>query len=221
MADEQGIETGTVETTTGGDTGETQVEQEREERSGEPTLEALQAELANAQSALKRVNAESAKRRKLLEAHEAAETKRKEAELSEVEKAQAAAKEWEEKHQALTAKLNAAQMRQAFYDEADAQKLSFVNPQAKKDAFTLADTSGVATGEGVMTGMPEAVKVLAKSHPHLFGTAQIVAKDINARDTGGGHGKATEAEMAEYAANAGIDVRYLNPELVALAIHRG
>ena len=218
MADEQGIETGTVETTTGGDTGETQVEQEQEERSGDPTLEALQAELANAQAALKRVNAESAKRRKLLEAHEAAETKRKEAELSEVEKAQAAAKEWEEKHQALTAKLNVAQMRQAFYDEADAQKLSFVNPQAKKDAFTLADVTGVATDEGVMTGMPEAVKALAKSHPHLFGTVQA-PKDINARDTGGGHGKATEAEMAEYAANAGIDVRYLNPELVALAIH--
>ena len=75
----------------------------------DPILEALQTELTTTQAALKRVNAESAKRRKQLEAHEVAETKRKEAELSEVEKAQKAAQEWEEKHKSLTAKLDAAQ----------------------------------------------------------------------------------------------------------------
>jgi len=187
-------------------------------QSGDSTREALQAELDNAKAALKRVNAESAKRRKQLETFDIAEKKRKEAELSEVEKAQAQAKDWKSKFELLTSEFNVAQMRAAFYDEADEQKLSFVNAQAKRDAFTLSDLSGVVTDEGEMTGMVEAVKALTKSHPHLFGTAQT-SKDINALDTGKGKGKATEAEMIEYAANAGIDVQYLNPEMVALAIH--
>lgn len=217
MADEQGTETVTVETTAEGSVGETQAEQEQQEQSGEPTLEALQAELVNAQAALKRVNAESAKRRKQLEAHEKAEAEREKAKLSEVEKAQKLAQEWEEKHGALTAKLNAAHLRQAFYDKADVQKLSFVNAQAKKDAYTLADTSGVVTDEGEMTGMPEAVKALVKSHPHLFGTAQVAA-NVNATDTGEGPGKATEAQLIEYAARMGIDKQYLDPALVAQAM---
>ena len=217
MADEQ--EQGTVETTTEQAAGETQAEQQEQQReeSGEPTLEALQAELANAQRALKRVNAESVQRRKQLEAHEAAEAKRKEAELSEVERAQAAAKDWENKHALLTAELDAARMRQAFYDEADVQKLSFVNAQAKRDAFALSDLSSVVMDEDEMTGMPEAVKVLVKSHPHLFGTVQAAA-DINARTTGKGPGKATEDQLIEYAARMGIDKKYLDPALVAQAM---
>lgn len=197
--------------------GETPPEQEQQEQSGEPTREALQADLANAQAALKRVNAESAKRRKLLEAHEKAKAEREKAELSEVEKAQVQAKEWEDKHKTLTAELDAARMRQAFYDEADVQKLAFANAQAKKDAFTLADTSGVVTDEGELTGMDAAVKALTKSHPHLFGTAQL-PKDINARDTGSGKGKATEDQLIEYSARMGIDKKYLDPVLVAQAM---
>lgn len=200
---------------TGGET--PPVQQGPKVPSGEPTREALQTELATAQAALKRVNAESAKRRKQLEAHDKAEAEREKAKLSEVEKAQKAAQEWEEKHNTLTAKLNAAHLRQAFYDEADVQKLSFVNAQAKKDAFTLADTSNVVTNEDEMTGIPEAVKMLTKSHPHLFGVAQL-PKDINARDTGGGKGKATESQLIEYAARMGIDVKYLDPTLVARAM---
>lgn len=220
MAGEQGAETGTVETTT------EQVETTTEhtdsgtlsvEQSGEPTREALQADLANAQAALKRVNAESAKRRKQLEAHDKAEAEREKAKLSEVEKATATAKEWEEKHAALTAELSASQMRQAFYDETDVQKLLFVNAQAKKDAYTLSDTSGVVTDEDGMTGMAETVKALTKSHPHLFGTAQL-PKDINAQDAGGGKGKATEAQMLEFSANSGVDAKYLDPALVAQAM---
>jgi len=214
MADEQE----TVETTTEQAAGETQAgEQQQQEQSGDPTLEALQVELANAQAALKRVNAESAKRRKQLEKHEADKAEREKAELSEVEKAQGLAKEWETKHEALTAKLSAAQMRQAFYDEADTQKLAFVNAQAKKDAYTLADTSSVVTDEGEMTGMDAAVKALTKSHPHLFGTAQAAA-NVNATDTGGGAGKATEDQLIEYAARMGIDKKYLDPALVAQAM---
>ena len=216
MADEQ--EQGTVETTTEDTASEAQAEQEQQrEESGEPTLEVLQAELTNARAALKRVNAESAKRRKQLEAHEKAKADREAAELSEVEKAQAAAQDWENKHALLTAELDAARMRQAFYDEADVQKLSFVNAQAKRDAFALSDLSSVVMDEDEMTGMPEAVKVLVKSHPHLFGTVQAAA-DINARTTGKGRGKATEDQLIEYAARMGIDKKYLDPALVARAM---
>jgi len=218
MPEEQGqVETTTeqVETTTEQSTSETQVEQEQ---LGEPTLEALQAELAGAKTALKRVNAESAKRRKQLEAHEKAKAEREKAELSEVEKAQKEAQDWESKFDTLTAELDTARMRAAFYDEVDVQKLTFPNAQAKKDAFALSDLSSVVMDEDEMTGMPEAVKALTKSHPHLFSAAQAAA-NINAADTGKGLGKATEAEMIEYAVNAGIDVKYLNPGLVALAMH--
>jgi len=183
MADEQGaVETTTeqVETTTEHtDSGTLEVQVQ----SGEPTVEALQAELSTAQSALKRVNAESAKRRKQLEAHAAEKAKRERAELSEVEKAQATAEEWEGKFDTLTSELNVAQMRAAFYDEADEQKLVFANPQAKRDAFTLSDLSDVVMDEDGMTGMPEAIKALVKSHPHLFGVAQS-PKDISAIVTG-------------------------------------
>ena len=216
----EGQEQGMVETTTEQTTGETQVEQEQqEERSGEPTVEALQAQLAEAQAAIKRVNAESAGRRKQLATYEAAEAKRQEAELSDVERAQAKAQEWEGKFELLTSELNVAQMRAAFYDEADEQKLSFANPQAKRDAFTLSDLSSVTMDEDEMAGMPEAVKALVKSHPHLFGTAQP-PKDINAQDTGGGLGKATEDQLTEYAARMGIDVKYLDPTLVAQAVQQ-
>lgn len=217
MAEGQGTEQEQVETTTEQAASETQAEQKQQEQSGEPTLEALQAELESAKTALKRVNAESAKRRKQLEAHEKAKVEREKAELSEVEKAQATAKEWEGKFELLTSELNVAQMRAAFYDEIDTQKLTFPNAQAKRDAFTLADLSNVATDENGMTGIPEAVKALTKSHPHLFGTA-LLPKDINARDTGKGLGKATEAQMIEYAARMGIDVKYLDPTLVAQAM---
>jgi len=215
----EGQEQGTVETTTEDTAGETQAgEQEQQrEQSGEPTREALQAELENARAALKRVNAESAKRRKQLEAHETAEAKRKEAELSEVEKAQAAAQGWESKFDTLTAELDTARMRAAFYDEVDVQKLTFPNAQAKKDAFALSDLSGVAMDEDEMTGMKEAVKALTKSHPHLFAAPQTAA-NINAADTGKGRGKATEDQLIEFAARMGLDKDTLDPVLVAQAI---
>jgi hypothetical protein len=182
----------------------------------QPTLESIQADLVAARTALKKVNAESASRRKKLAAFEEAEEKRQAAQLSETEKAQKAAQEWEDKHIALTAKLGTAQMRQAFYEEADEQKLAFVNPQAKRDAFALSDLTAVTMGEDE-TGMKEAVEALTKSHPHLFGTAAAAA-NINADDTGEGPGEATEAQLIEFAARLGLAVDTLDPVLVAQAM---
>jgi len=61
------------------------------------TVESLQAELDKVQKALKETNAESAARRKKLEALEKAEAERKQAEMSEVEKLQAQLKEASDK----------------------------------------------------------------------------------------------------------------------------
>ena len=103
---------------------------EKQPLTGDPS-EDLQATLDETRAALKRANAESAQRRKRLAALEKAETERAAARLSETEKAQKEAEEWEGKYNALHTELHAAQVRAAFYDEADAQKLLFVNAQAK------------------------------------------------------------------------------------------
>jgi hypothetical protein len=59
--------------------------------------EDVKAELAKVQAALKEANNEAAKRRKALEAYEAAEAKRKEAEMTELQKANAKLAEYEAK----------------------------------------------------------------------------------------------------------------------------
>ena len=186
-------------------------------KSETPTVESLATDLAEAKAALKRANAESAQRRKKLSAFEKAEEERKVAQLSETEKAQKAAQDWESKFDQLSSELDTARMRAKFYDEVDVQKLAFVNAQAKRDAFALSDLSGVAMDDDELTGMDAAVKALVKSHPHLFGTAQT-AVDINATTTGGGKGKATEDQMIEFAARMGVDVKHLDPALVAQAM---
>ena len=181
----------------------------------QPTIEELQAELTSTAAALRKANAEAAQRRKALTAFEEAEAKRKEAELSEVEKAQKATQEWENKYSALSAEMKAAQMRSAFYEEIDAQKLTFPNSQAKKDAFALSDLSGVVMGDTGPEGMADAVKALTKSHPHLFAAPQSAA-NINALDAGGSAGaEPTDAEVAEFCAVMGLDPRYVDKSTLA------
>lgn len=215
MADEARVETTATEDAAS-ETQAAEGEEQQTEQSGEPTNEALLAQLADAQAALKRANAESASRRKKLAKLEKDESDREAAQLSEVEKAQKSAQEWEDKHVALTAELDAARMRQSFYEEADAQKLAFVNAQAKRDAFSLSDLSGVVVDDGTLTGMDDAVKALVKSHPHLFGV--VVLPDTNATATGPGASEATEDELIEFAARMGLNVANLDPALVAQAM---
>ena len=181
----------------------------------QPTIEELQAELVGTAAALRKANAEAAQRRKALTAFEEAEAKRKEAELSEIEKAQKATQEWEEKHNALVAELTATRTRSAFYEEIDAQKLTFPNAQAKKDAFALSDLSGVVMGDTGPEGMADAVKALTKSHPHLFAAPQPAA-NINALNAGGSTGaEPTDAQVAEFCARMGLDPRYVDKSTLA------
>lgn len=125
-----------------------------------PTLtpEQMQAELEKLRADVKRVNRESADRRKKLEAYEEEERKRKEAELTEAERltrqiqeAQAAR---ERAEQALaTAQLETAALAVAF-------ELGFAHPP---DALRLADLSRVTREEdGTYAGLQEALEPLAK-----------------------------------------------------------
>jgi len=165
---------------------EQEEEQEREE--GEDEGE-VRVELERVRVALKKANAEAAKRRKELERFQQEEKKRQDAELSDLEKAQKLSEEWKSKFDELSADLDGMRMRQAFYDATAAAKVVFVNDAAWQDAYDLSDLSGVEVDEdGSVSGMDEVIKALQKSRPHLFGTAG--APDINAGEGGKKKGKA-------------------------------
>jgi len=116
----------------------------------------LAAELEKTRAALKAANAESAARRKKLEAFEAFDD-----ELTRVKTELAQAKADAEQTKAAA---RAAAIRHAV--EAAAGSLSFQDPA---DALTLADLSTVQVAEdGAVTGAAEAVKALADKRPYLL-----------------------------------------------------
>ncbi len=123
---------------------------------GEGGVREIAAELEKTRAALKAANAESAARRKKLEAFETFNT-----ELEKTRAELAAAKA-----EAETAKANtrAAAIRHAV--EAAAAGLNFQDPA---DAMTLADLTAVQVDDaGVVTGAAEAVKALADKRPYLL-----------------------------------------------------
>jgi len=188
MADEERNEDETSEEEEESSDEEQEQEQEQKQEQGAGDGDA-QAELARVRVALKKANAEAAKRRKELERFQQEEKKRQDAELSDLEKAQKLSEEWKSKFDELSADLDGMRMRQAFYDATAAAKVVFVNDAAWQDAYDLSDLSGVEVDEdGSVSGMDEVIKALQKSRPHLFGTAG--APDINAGEGGKKKGKA-------------------------------
>ena len=140
------------------------------QRSGPPTpadladqvpasLAGMAAELEKTRAALKAANAESAARRKKLEAYERSGGAEEEVARLKSELATARA-------EADTAKANAraAAIRHAV--ETAAAGLSFQDPA---DALTLADLTAVQVDDaGNVTGAAEAVKALAGKRPYLL-----------------------------------------------------
>ena len=189
MADEERNEDETSEEEEGSSDEEQEQEQEEQgQEQGEGDGD-VQAELARVRVALKKANAEAAKRRKELERFQKLEQERKDAELSDLEKAQKLSEEWKGKFDELSADLDGMRMRQAFYDATAAAKVVFVNDAARQDAYDLSDLSGVEVDEdGSVSGMDEVIKALQKSRPHVFGKAG--APDINAGEGGKKKGKA-------------------------------
>lgn len=144
------------------------------------TLEQLQAKLAESEKHIRKLNRESAERRKALDAFEAEKAKREETELSELDKAKQRAADLEAQSKAqaeqVNAKLIKAEVRavagqMGFRDLSDAQ---------------LADLSEVEiTDDGDVKGVKEALEALAKAKPYLLsGEPQKPA----APQTGGGQG---------------------------------
>ena len=149
----------TLENPTPAPEGETPPETKVLPSSGSTTPPAeteLAAELERTRAALKAANAESAARRKKLEAYETAGD-----ELDRVKAELAAAKAEAE---AAKATARAAAIKHAV--EAAAAGLHFQDPA---DALTLADLAAVQIDDaGTVTGAAEAVKALADKRPYLL-----------------------------------------------------
>ncbi len=132
---------------------------------GAMSPEQILAELERTRAALKAANKEAAERRKKLEEIEANDAKRKESELTEVQRA---AKRAEEAEASLKAtkdryRQNAIRNEIKLY----AQNAGFVDIA---DAIALADMSGVDFDEAndKVIGAKEAIDALAKAKPHLL-----------------------------------------------------
>ena len=125
---------------------------------GQMTPEEVIAELEGARGQLKKVNAESADRRKQLEALEQDKADRDAASLSETEKLQAEVKAARDEHKELEDQLRVERVRTAVIK--NAIELGFANPE---DALTLIDLSEVDTTDGKVTGFEKSLKTLAES----------------------------------------------------------
>ena len=127
---------------------------------GDPTItpKELQAELERVRVALKKVNAESAGRRKELDALEKEKADKDKAALSETEKLQAEVKAARDEHKELEDQLRVERVRTAVIK--NATELGFANPE---DALALTDLSEVDTTDGKVTGFEKSLKALAES----------------------------------------------------------
>lgn len=165
----------------------------------EPTAEAKPAsldeavrELAELRAQVKRVNAESAERRRKLAAFEAAEVERKQADLSELEKLRVQVAEKDDLYQQSINELTKLRIRHAV--EMAAGRLGFHKPE---DAAQLMDWAEVTVDEdGKVKGVEEALKALLKDRPYLV-RQQQAAPDLNAQQRGAGDKGVTKSREEE------------------------
>lgn len=144
---------------------------------------------------------------------EQADKKRRDAELSDLEKLQTEHDNLKSKYDGLVADRDGLKLRQAFFDELAAQKLTFPDEQARRDAYELADLSAAIDGGEIdAEAVTAAVKELQKTRPYLFGTAQPPSDDADKR--GGGQVEATDEEVQEFAARYGLDPKHVDRKLL-------
>jgi len=182
-----------VETTETGAASEMSAAETAKPTGTAPTAEEFQAQLDEVRKQLKVVNAESAGRRKKLEEIEAAEAKRKQAELSELDQLKAKLAEQEKARLVAEGKASEALIRHAV--EMAAATMKFHNPEI---AYHLLDMAEVSIGEdGQVTGVEDALKKLVKSDPYLVGNGTAAAPETDAgkRGTGKPDAKAREEEI--------------------------
>ena len=104
------------------------------------------------------------------------EQKRAEAEMSEVEKAQAKLQQIQEEKSALENELLDLKLRQAFYEAADNANLQFVSPEARQDALVLA-LAELEVGDNGDVNADEVIESLQETRPYLFGKKTIPETD--------------------------------------------
>jgi vacuolar-type H+-ATPase subunit I/STV1 len=177
MADEE-IKKG--ETPDSGAAGETPATVTAQAATKTLTVEEALAQLEELRKQLSAVNKESAGRRKKIEEIEAAEAKRKQAELSELEQLKAKLAEQEKARLAAESKANEALIRHAV--EMAAATMKFHNPEV---AYHLLDLAEVSIGEdGKVAGVEDALKKLVKSNPYLVGNGTAAAPETDASKRG-------------------------------------
>jgi chromosome segregation ATPase len=140
---------------------------EMEAKQAEPEASAdtdTAAELERTRKALADANKEAAKRRKQLEAHEAAEAERKAASMTELEKAQAALEELEKRATDAERGRKEALLKAAVIAKAGA--LRFNNAE---DALAFLKPEALEIGDdGQVQGLEDALKAIAKERPYLL-----------------------------------------------------
>jgi hypothetical protein len=145
---------------------EEQEEEASSESEEELTVDQLKEKLAKAEKRAANKADEATRLHLKVEEFEKAETARKQAELTEAQKAEARAKAAEDKQTALEAENKSLKMQGSFESKVRAMKLEFANENAAKVAFKLLDAETV--GED-LSGMEDAIKALIKEHPYVFG----------------------------------------------------
>ena len=132
------------------------------------------SELEDIRKALKKANAEAAANRKALQAYQDAEEKRKQSEMTEVEKLQAKLTEMVSQQEATQQSLRETKLNAAI--DLTAKTLKFRKVQ---EARALINRDALEFGEdGEWSGVEDALKALAKDSPHLI-------EAVNNADTDG------------------------------------
>lgn len=151
------------------------------------SLDEAMALLSEYKTQLKRVNSESAERRRKLASLEEAEVKRQQAEMSELDKLKVKLAETDDLYQQTLNDLTKLRIRHAV--EMSASRLGFHRPE---DAHQLMDWAGVEVDEeGNVKGIEEALKALVKERPYLIHQQQV-APDLNAQQRGAGGTRSQE-----------------------------
>lgn len=155
----------------------------------ELTAEQLKAQLAEKEKRIKELNHESAERRRRLEALEKAEAERKQAEMTEVEKAQAQAKAAQEEKERLAQEYQTLKLQRDFETKVRDAKLEFRSSLAAADAFHA--LINLLDGETEISD--DHIKQLVKERDYLFGKPET----NNSNNDAGKKGKANSSILTE------------------------
>ena len=145
---------------------------------GNRQTELSQADFDAMQKALKKANGEAAANRKALQAFQDAEAKRKEAEMTEVEKLNARIVEMTKQQEADQQSIRETRLNAAIDVQAKTLKYRKV-----EEARALIKRGALEYGDdGQWSGVDEALKALAKDSPHLIEQATMPDTDGTRRN---------------------------------------